>query len=75
MEYVDLDYSRQSNRKTKEGANHPDRDKQFAYINNEVKKFQGKKWAVISVATKKKAIIKTGVENIARRVTRKKLQV
>lgn len=51
---VYLDYSMQSNRKTKEGANHPDRDKQFEYINNEVKKFQRKKCAVISVDTKKK---------------------
>lgn len=51
---VYLDYSMQSNRKTKEGANHPDRDKQFEYINNEAKKFQRRKCAVISVDTKKK---------------------
>jgi len=51
---VYLDYSMQSNRKTKEGVNHPDRDKQFEYINNEVKKFQRNKYAVISVDTKKK---------------------
>ena len=34
----DLDYSLQSNRKTKEGADHPDRDAQFRHINGRVKK-------------------------------------
>ncbi|HAM49502.1 MAG TPA: ISAzo13 family transposase, partial [Nitrospiraceae bacterium] len=31
-------YSLQSNRKTEEGGEHPDRDAQFRYINNQVKK-------------------------------------
>src|SRR6516165_6381080 len=34
----DLDYSLQSNRKTEEGADHPDRDAQFRHINAAVKK-------------------------------------
>ena len=34
----DLNYSLQSNRKTEEGADHPDRDAQFRYINAAVKK-------------------------------------
>lgn len=51
---VDLDYGLQSNRKTKEGAQHPDRNEQFNYINEMVKQFQKKRFAVISVDTKKK---------------------
>lgn len=50
----DLGYSLQSNRKTQEGGNHPDRDAQFNFINNRVKEFQAKKQPVISVDTKKK---------------------
>ncbi len=50
----DLGYSLQSNRKTKEGSSHPDRDAQFAYINEEVKKFHSKYEPVISVDAKKK---------------------
>ncbi len=50
----DLDYSLQSNRKTKEGANHPDRDAQFHYIYERVKYFQSCNNPVISVDTKKK---------------------
>lgn len=49
-----LEYSLQSNRKTKEGTNHPDRNEQFLYINSLVKKFQKKNVPVISVDTKKK---------------------
>jgi DNA-binding phage protein len=33
-----LGYSLQANRKTREGADHPDRDAQFQYINDQVKK-------------------------------------
>ena len=35
----ELNYSLQSNRKTEEGADHPDRDAQFRHINAAVKKF------------------------------------
>lgn len=51
---VDLDYSLQSNKKRNEGANHPDRDKQFHHINSMVKSFLKKDNPVISVDTKKK---------------------
>ena len=51
---VFLEYSLQSNKKTKEGANHPDRDKQFKYINNQVKMFQKCNSPTLSVDTKKK---------------------
>jgi len=51
----ELDYSLQSNKKTIEGAeDHPDRDAQFHFINDKVKKFQMKNHPVISVDTKKK---------------------
>ena len=51
---TDLDYSLQSNKKMKEGTNHPDRDAQFQYIYERVKYFQSHNNPVISVDTKKK---------------------
>ena len=53
----DLDYSLQSNRKTLEGNDHPDRDAQFRHINLTVKKSLGQGIPVISVDTKKKELI------------------
>lgn len=50
----DLGYSLQSNRKKKEGNQHPDRNAQFNYINRMVKSFQKKNQPVISVDAKKK---------------------
>ena len=47
-------YSLQSNRKTKEGATHPDRNAQFEHINTMVKRLQRRGQPVISVDTKKK---------------------
>lgn len=47
-------YSLQANRKTHEGSKHPDRDLQFQFINNKVKKFQQEEMPVISVDGKKK---------------------
>ena len=47
-------YSLQGNRKTEEGADHPDRDTQFRHINAQVKKRLSKGVPVISVDTKKK---------------------
>lgn len=52
-----MGYSLQANRKTKEGSGHPDRDKQFAYINDKVVDFQARRQPVISVDTKKKELI------------------
>jgi transposase len=53
----ELGYSLQANAKTIEGKDHPDRDEQFRYINNQVKKFLKKKCPVISVDTKKKELV------------------
>jgi hypothetical protein len=53
----DQNYSLQSNRKTKEGDDHPDRDAQFRHINAEVKRALTQGIPVISVDTKKKELI------------------
>jgi hypothetical protein len=50
-------YSLQSNRKTEEGADHPDRDAQFRHINTCVKKTLAAGMPVISVDTKKKELV------------------
>ena len=50
-------YSLQANRKTREGPNHPDRDAQFRYINQQVRRFQAATQPVISVDTKKKELV------------------
>ena len=52
-----LDFSLQSNRKTREGTSHPDRDAQFGYINDQVLRFQRRRQPVISVDTKKKELV------------------
>ena len=52
-----LNYSLQSLRKTREGANHPDRDAQFHYIAKMVRNFQRQRQPVVSVDTKKKELI------------------
>jgi Rhodopirellula transposase DDE domain len=52
-----LDYSLQSNRKTEEGRDHPDRDAQFRHINTAVKRCLAQGWPVISVDTKKKELL------------------
>ena len=54
-----LGYSRQANRKTLEGARHPDRDAQFEHINARVRAVQITGDPVISVDTKKKELIGT----------------
>lgn len=53
----DQNYSLQSNRKTEEGNDHPDRDAQFRHINACVKKTLAAGLPVISVDTKKKELI------------------
>jgi hypothetical protein len=53
----EMDDSWQSNRKTKEGTNHPDRDDQFKHINRQEKAFQKRGQPVISVATKKRELL------------------
>jgi transposase len=53
----ELGYSLQANRKTIEGASHPDRNAQFEYINRRVKEHLRTKDPVISVDTKKKELV------------------
>ncbi len=52
-----LNYSLQSNRKTKEGSHNPDRDAQFGYINTQVKAALVAGQPAISVDTKKKELV------------------
>lgn len=51
---VEMGYSLQSNRKTLEGKQHPERDGQFQHIAQQVKSFQSQHRPVISIDTKKK---------------------
>ena len=52
-----LDYSLQGNSKTNEGAQHPDRDAQFRFLNDQVTAHLERGWPVISVDTKKKETV------------------
>jgi hypothetical protein len=54
---ADLRYSLRANRKTKEGAVHPDRNAQFEYINAQAQAFQHRGQPVISVDTKKQELV------------------
>jgi len=47
-------YSLQAPAKEKEGTDHPDRDAQFAYLNDKATEFVEKDEPVVSVDTKKK---------------------
>lgn len=51
------DYSLQANRKTREGPQHPDRNAQFQYLSEQVRRFQHQHRPAISVDTKKKELI------------------
>jgi len=53
----EMDYSLQGNRKTEEGTDHPDRDAQFQYINDHVRRAVAAGRPVISVDTKKKELV------------------
>jgi hypothetical protein len=53
----ELGYSMQSNRKSREGGGHPDRNGQFEFINAAVKDFLGRSLPAISVDTKKKELV------------------
>ena len=52
-----MGYSLQANAKTVEGAQHPDRNAQFEYVNAQSKKFLARGLPVISVDTKKKELV------------------
>jgi hypothetical protein len=53
----EMGYSLQANRKTREGAAHPDRNAQFEYINAQVRRLQKRGQPVVSVDTKKKELV------------------
>jgi hypothetical protein len=53
----DVGDSLQANRKTKEGAAHPDRDAQFHHMNEQTKAFQQRGQPVVSVDAKKKELV------------------
>jgi hypothetical protein len=53
----EAEYSLQSNRKTREGTSHPDRNAQFEYLNTWVRRFQSRGQPAISVDTKKKELV------------------
>lgn len=53
----EMGYSLQANRKTSEGASHPDRNAQFEHINEQVQVYQDAGQPVISVDTKKKELV------------------
>jgi hypothetical protein len=53
----DLGYRLQANRKTKEGARHPDRDAQFEHINRQVRRFPRRQQPVISVDAKHRELL------------------
>jgi hypothetical protein len=65
-----LNYSLQSNRKTKEGTHNPDRDAQFGYINTQVKAALASDQPAISVDTKKKELV-GDFKNAGRELRRK----
>jgi hypothetical protein len=54
---MEMGYTLQSNVKTREGPQHPDRDAQFRYLNRQVKAFRHTSDPVISVDTKKKELV------------------
>src|SRR5207302_8986030 len=53
----ELGYSLQTNVKTIEGTQHPDRDAQFRYLNDQVRRFVRHHDPVVSVDTKKKELV------------------
>ena len=53
----DMGYSLQGNRKTLQGASHPDRNAQFEFINDKTQAALGAAQPVISVDTKKKELV------------------
>jgi len=67
-----MNYSLQGNRKTEEGNDHPDRDEQFEYINERVRRALAAGRPVISVDTKKKELV-GNYENKGRQWRKSKL--
>lgn len=61
-----LRYSMQANAKNKEGTQHPDRDAQFNYLNEQAKSHLDQAQPVISVDTKKKELVGGPYKNAGR---------
>ena len=55
--FAQADYRLQANRKTLEGTRHPDRDAQFAYLNEQTTDRLARGLPVVSVDTKKKELV------------------
>ena len=53
----ELGYTLQTHRKSREGTQHPDRDAQFQYLNEQVLRYQKRGAPAISVDTKKKELV------------------
>jgi len=53
----DLHYSLQANRKSVEGRQHPDRDAQFRYLNEQIRRHHRRGEPVVSVDAKRKELI------------------
>ncbi len=53
----EMGYSLQANAKLNEGKQHPDRDAQFTYLNEQVRQHQAEGAPVLSVDTKKKELV------------------
>jgi hypothetical protein len=71
----EMGYSVQANAKLKEGKQHPDRDGQFAYLNQQVEKHLAQDALGLSVDTKKKELVgefKNGGGSGSPRVGRKR---
>ncbi|NOT79283.1 MAG: ISAzo13 family transposase [Bacteriovoracaceae bacterium] len=66
----ELEYSLQGNKKTKEGADEPDRNRQFLYINKLAKKFLKNNDPAISVDAKKKELV-GNYKNVGRELSKK----
>jgi transposase len=66
----ELEYSLQGNKKTKEGADEPDRNRQFLYINKLAKKFLKNNDPAISVDAKKKELV-GNYKNVGRELRKK----
>jgi Rhodopirellula transposase DDE domain len=54
---IEQGYSLQANRKTTEGKQHPDRNAQFEYIQDNVLAFLKKRQPIVSIDTKKKELV------------------
>ena len=66
----ELGFSLQANAKTREGLQHPDRDRQFEHINHSIERFQRQGQPTISVDTKKKELV-GDFKNAGRELRRK----